>query len=78
MRASGTTAPRETVLRWVIGDRALANAGKATARTRKTADRNVERNSARAPSGGRGDAPSEGRNKNGSTGRDKRLENLNI
>jgi hypothetical protein len=78
MRKAGTTAPRETVLRWVIGDRALKNAGKATSRARNTADRNRDRQTARPPAGGRGDAPSEGRNKNGSSSRDKRLENMNI
>lgn len=78
MRKAGTTAPRETVLRWVIGDRALKNAGKATSRARKSADQNRERHQARAPAGGRGDAPAEGRNKTGASARDKRLENLNI
>lgn len=78
MRKAGTTAPRETVLRWVIGDRALKNAGKATSRARKSADQNRERHQARAPAGGRGDAPQEGRNKNGASARDKRLENMNL
>lgn len=77
MRKAGTTAPRETVLRWVIGDRALKNAGKATSRARRSADRNVDRNSARAPSGARGDAPNEGRKSNSSS-RDKRLESYQL
>jgi len=77
MRAAGTTAPRETVLRWVIGDRALANAGKATTRARTAAAGNKDRQAARAPSG-RGDVAAEGRNNSSTKAREKRLESYNL
>ena len=77
MRRSGTTAPRETVLRWVIGDRALANAGRATGKARKTADANRARQTAR-PGNSRGDAPATDRRSIGSQARDKRLNDINI
>jgi hypothetical protein len=78
MRAGGTTAPRETILRWVIGDRALANAGRATGKAKRAADTNRERNTARPPAG-RGDtAASNARGANSASARDKRLENFNI
>lgn len=60
MRRGGTTAPRETVLRWVIGDRALANANRAKGRAVKRADVNRTNQTAR-PTSGRGDTAPEGR-----------------
>lgn len=54
MRASGVNAPRSTVLRWVIGDRALANAEKAGGRARNRAEGNRQRQTTR-PANGRGD-----------------------
>lgn len=76
MRSQGTTAPRETVLRWVIGDKALANATRATGKAKKSADANRDRQTAR-PGSGRGDAaPSDRRDTRAA--RDKRLENMNI
>lgn len=77
MRASGTTAPRETVLRWVIGDRALANAGRATGKAKKAAATNREYQTAR-PSNSRGDAAQTDRRANTTSARNKRLENMNI
>lgn len=78
MRATGTTAPRETILRWVIGDRAMANAGRATGKAKRAADANRERNTARPPAG-RGDSTAQDQRRSGtSSARDKRLENMNI
>lgn len=77
MRKSGTTAPRETVLRWVIGDRALANEGKATGKARKSAAGRQERQAAR-PANGRGDTVSEGRRNGSTSARDKRLDTYQL
>ena len=76
MRKAGTTAPRETVLRWVIGDRALANEGRATGKARTAAAANRDRQSAR-PANGRGDTAGD-RRTTGTTARDKRLESYNL
>lgn len=77
MRAAGTTAPRETVLRWVIGDRALANANRATGRAQRTATTNRERQQAR-PTNSRGDQTPSNPRDNNARSRDKRLENVSI
>lgn len=75
MRRNGTTAPRETVLRWVIGDRALANAGRAAGKAQRTATANRERQAGR-PGGARGDAVgSDDRRANSAAAREKRLAN---
>ncbi len=76
MRKTGTTAPRETVLRWVIGDRALANEGRATGKARTTAAANRDRQSAR-PTNGRGNAAGD-RRSTGSSARDKRVEDYQL
>lgn len=76
MRRNGTTASREVVLKYVIGDRALANAGRATSRAQKTATANRERNTTR-PASGRGDvAGSDSRRGDTPQARAKRLENM--
>lgn len=77
MRAAGTTAPRETVLRWVIGDRALANAGRATGKAKKSAAANREAQQAR-PSNSRGDAAPSSQRGETKSARDKRLENIQL
>jgi hypothetical protein len=78
MRRGGTTAPRETVLRWVIGDRALANAGRAKGKATKRADANRTNQTTR-PGSGRGDTAGEGRTNNDSAAaRRKRLDGMNI
>ena len=78
LRRNGTTAPRETVLKYVIGDRALANGSRAKTRAQSTADANRARQTAR-PTGGRSDAgtPS-GRNTDERTARRARLEDMEI
>lgn len=78
MRASGTTAPRETVLRWVIGDRALANANRATSRAQKAAAGNRQRETAR-PTNARGDQTvSDQRGGSAAAARAKRLESYQL
>jgi len=78
MRRNGTTAPRETVLRYVIGDRALANAPRATTRARNTADANRQRQAAR-PGAARSDAGGSSRTAtNEAEARRKRLEDMQI
>ena len=78
MRRSGTTAPRATVLRYILGDRLLAGAGKAAGKARRTADTNLQRQTGR-PGAARGDVANSGR----ATGseaeqRRKRLEDMQI
>ena len=77
MRKAGTTAPRETVLRWVIGDRALANGNKAAGKARTTAAANRDRQTTR-PASGRGDAAPEGRRGNNDQARAKRLDTYQL
>lgn len=77
MRKAGTTAPRETVLRWVIGDRALANGSKAAGKARTTAAGNRERQATR-PASGRGDAAPEGRRGTQDQARAKRLDTYQL
>jgi hypothetical protein len=77
MRKAGTTAPRETVLRWVIGDRALANGSKAAGKARTTAAGNRDRQATR-PASGRGDAAPEGRRGTTDQARAKRLETYSL
>lgn len=57
MRAGGTTAPREVVLKYLLGDRALANASKATGRAQRSADTRRQQQTARPPKG-KGDSVS--------------------
>jgi hypothetical protein len=79
MRAAGTTAPRETVLKYVIGDRALANAARAGTKVRKAAATNIQRQTARSGSA-RGDAADTSRRAGADTpeARRKRLEGVQI
>jgi hypothetical protein len=79
MRRGGTTAPRETVLRWVIGDRALANANRAKGRATKRADVNRTSQTTR-PGSGRGDTAAEGRRASADSreARARRLEGVKL
>lgn len=76
---SGTYIPRETIYTHLLGERARANAGRATSKARKTAAGNLDRNQARPVSGGRGDAaPDSRRSGNAASARDKRVENYSL
>jgi hypothetical protein len=78
MRRNGTTAPRETILRYIIGDRALAKAPAATTRANNRAAGNRGAQAAR-PANARGDVPAQ-RSSGGDerAARAKRLENMEI
>lgn len=79
MRATNMTAPRETILKYLIGERALGNAGRATGKARKAAAANRERQAARPAANGRGDAEAGDRRTNSTTAaRQKRLESYNL
>ncbi len=75
MRASGTNAPRATVLRYVIGDLVLAATPKARARAERTAETNRQRQTVSAPRVARGDVSRQGRRGSANTpeGREARL-----
>lgn len=77
MRKGGTTAPRETILKYLIGERALANAGRAGGKAKRSADANRDRQTTR-PANGRGDTTAPDRRSGNASARDKRLENLQI
>lgn len=57
MRRNGTTAPRETVLKYLIGENAIANAGRAKGKATRTAALNKAKQVGR-PTGGRSDISS--------------------
>lgn len=75
MRRNGTNAPRETILRYVIGDRALANSGRAKGKATAAAAGRRAQQSAR-PTGGRSDV-STGSARGGKTAYD-RIKDLEI
>ena len=77
MRKTGMTAPRETVLKYLIGERALANGGRASSRAKKGADQQRQRQEAR-PGGGRGDVAAEGRTNSSATARAKRMDSYQL
>lgn len=77
MRKNNMTAPRETILKYLIGERALANTTRATTRASKAAATRQTNNAAR-PGNSRGDAVETGRRGNDAQARRKRLENVNI
>lgn len=78
MRASGTTAPRETVLKYLLGEKALSKAPRASAAAARKSAANRERQQARAVNG-RGDVPANGgRRGSEAEQRRRRLENMEI
>jgi len=79
MRANGTTAPRETVAYFLLGQKAAAKAPRAKAAGARAAAAGRERQQAR-PTNGRGDVPATGQRRGGSEAeqRRRRLENLEI
>jgi hypothetical protein len=78
MRRNGTTAPRETVVKYLLGERALTNAGAAKSKATRTAAVNKQRQQAR-PTGGRSDV-SAGSSRSGSDSakRFDRIKDLQI
>lgn len=78
MRKAGTTAPRETVLRYVLGDMALSRAPRARAAGKRAEAAGRERQRVAAPNA-RGDTPqNSGRSMNEQAARRARLENVRI
>lgn len=74
MRANGTTAPRETVAYYLIGQRAIERAGREGGKQRKAAAEGIDRNRAR-PGSSRSDVPAgSSRGGNEAAQRRKRLE----
>ena len=78
LRQLGFNSPRETVLKYVIGEKALAGASKAKAKQERAAATNRTRQSAR-PSSSSSDMPA-GNRRGGTEAeqRRKRLENMSI
>ncbi len=78
LRASGMTAPRETILERELGKAALANAGRATNKATKTAAANRERQQA-SPGTGRSDVAARGASRTSEAeARRRRLSNVQI
>lgn len=76
LRSKGMTAPREDVLRWVIGQQALDAAGsKEVRQQRQQAGRRVQRQQARPSSANGSDVRAE---RGRQTSRERRLENVQI
>lgn len=77
-RAAGQNVDRETVLKFLIGERALANKGRATGKAQRTATANRDRQTAR-PGNGRADAQTgDRRGGNDAAARAKRLADIEI
>jgi hypothetical protein len=74
MRGNGYNASREVILQQILGERALANAGRATGRAARTAATNRERQTTR-PGAARSDTAATDRRGTGRVARDRRLEN---
>lgn len=78
MRSNNMTAPRETILKYLIGERMLANGARAEGKARKSAAANRDQQRAR-PSSGRADAPADDRRtSNAKTSRNKRVESYQL
>ncbi len=77
-RAKGRNVDRTTVLKFLIGERALAGKNRATGRATKAAAVNRERQAAK-PGNGRADVPTgDSRRGSDSAARARRLENMEI
>lgn len=75
LRAQGTNAPRDAILRWLIGDAALTRMGsKEGKREVAQAQQRVKRATVKPPSGGSDEAATRRREES----LERRLENLNI
>lgn len=77
MRASGTTAPRETIATYLLGQRALARGAGAKTRATKAGAARIDR-AATKPSGARSDVRAEGPRGDTAAARRARLENQSI
>ena len=77
MRRSGTTAPRETIAKYLLGERALARAAGNKTRATKAGAARIASNAGR-PTGARSDVAREPARGDTASARAKRLEGLNI
>lgn len=78
MRGQGTTAPRETILKFLIGERAIENIGRSTGRAQRIATANRDRQTAR-PANARPDASAgSGRRSGEKAARDKRVADYQL
>ena len=78
MRANGTTAPRETVAAYLIGQRALARAGGAKTRAAKAGAGRIAAATAKPGGGARSDVRPERPGADTAAARKARLENMQI
>jgi hypothetical protein len=77
MRASGTTAPRETIAKYLLGERALARGSGAKTRATKAGTARIERAAAK-PSGARSDVRTDGPRGDTAAARRARLQDQAI
>ena len=77
MRASGTTAPRETIATYLLGQRALARGAGAKTRATKAGTARIDRAAAK-PGGARSDVRADGPRGDTAAARRARLENQSI
>jgi len=77
MRAAGTTAPRETVAAYLLGQRAIARGAAAKTRASKAGAARIDRASGK-PTGARSDVRAEAPRNDTREARAKRLENMVI
>ena len=77
MRAGGTTAPRETIAKYLLGERALARGAGAKTRATKAGTARIERAAAR-PSGARSDVRADGPRGDTAAARRARLSDMSI
>jgi hypothetical protein len=77
MRASGTTAPRETIAKYLLGERALARGSGAKTRATKAGTARIERAAAK-PSGARSDVRTDGPRGDTAAARRARLQDMPI
>jgi hypothetical protein len=78
LRARGQNVDRDTMLTFLLGQRARANGGRATTRAKKAAQANRERQQAR-PGASRSDTPAADRREaNSKAARDKRLADYQL
>ena len=78
-RRRGLNFPRETVLKFIVGERALQGGGRALTAQRKKAEAGIRREKVDAPRGTqRSDVSAGGSRGNDAAARAKRLENIEL
>lgn len=79
MRRNGGTAPRETIAKYILGERAVARMSRSKPRQERKANERIQRETTR-PGNGRGDAQGGQQRRGGDekSARANRLKDLNI